>query len=115
LRIAGRAANRRHVSGVNFGASLRRCDLRLPLTHDHHRVAVRADLNAEHTVMMGGMNGYIRSVNFRFGLAILRNRVVRQALAQLNLNIFLGKSCDVGLRVRSQAESIGKIELQFGA
>src|SRR5215472_9379826 len=41
LRGIGVSADSRHFAAANFGAALRRRDLRLTLPHDHDRVAIR--------------------------------------------------------------------------
>ncbi len=56
LRGISVAAHRGHLSAVNFGAALRRGNLRLALAHDHDRVAIRTHFDAEHAIMMRGMH-----------------------------------------------------------
>jgi len=109
----GVAAHGRHFSAADFGAALRRGNLRFALAHDHGGVAIRPHFDAEHSIVMRGMDGHVRGIDLRLGFAVFRNREVQDALAQLNLNVFLRQVRDVDLGVRAQAKNIGEVELQF--
>jgi hypothetical protein len=115
LRLIRISANGRHLSSSNFRASLRRCNLRFTLAHDHNRVAVGMHFDSEYSVVMRWMNRHVRRVDLRFGFAVLRYRITGKALADLDLNVLLREVGDVRLRVRSQSESVGIVELQFRA
>ena len=91
LRLIGVAANGRHVASVNFAAALRGCNLNFPLTHNDNRVAIWTDFNPEYSVMMRGMNGYVRSVDLRLSLAVLGNGVIHNSLAKLNLDVLVSE------------------------
>ena len=115
LRRLGIAAHRSHISGVDLGAALGGSDLRFALAHDHDRVAVAAHFNPEHAIVMRRMDRHVRSVDFRLGFTIFRDRVVGDALAQLNLDILFREVRDIRFAVRSEAKGISEIELQLSA
>src|SRR5450631_253334 len=114
LRGIGVAPHGRHVSSTELGAALRSGDLRFALANDHDGVAIRPHFDAENAIMMRGMDRYVGGIDLGLSFAVFRDREVRDALAQLNLNVFLRKVRDVGLGVRSQAKYVGEVELQLG-
>ena len=109
------AAHGSHISRVHFGAALLGGNLRLARAHDHDRVSIGPHFDAEHAIMMRGMNGYVRGIDLGFGFTVFGNAEVGDALRQLNLNISFCQVRHIGLRVRTQAKNIGKVELQFCA
>jgi hypothetical protein len=97
LRIRGGPAHRNHVASADFSAALLGGDLRLAVAGDDYRVAVRSHLNAEAAILMGGMDGDVRRINLRLGLATLKNDVGSDTLFQLHLNLIFRKGGDVRL------------------
>src|ERR1700678_1531602 len=61
------------------------------------------------------MNSHVGSVDLRLRLALSKYGVVRHPLRHLNLNIFVREVRDVSLRVWSQTQNVGVIELHLGA
>jgi len=90
LRRLGVASNGRHFSRMNFGAALWSGNLRFARAHDHQRIAIGAHFYAENTVVMCGMDGYVRCIDFGLGFAVFRNAEISKALGQLKLNCSLG-------------------------
>jgi hypothetical protein len=111
LRRIGIATDGRHFSAAHFRAALRGRNLGLSLAHNHERVAIGLNFNAKNTIVMRRMDRDIRRVNLGLGLTVSRDCVVDQALRKLNLDIFLRQVGDVDRRVRTEADSVGEIEL----
>ncbi len=63
---------------------------------------------------MRRMHRDVRRIDFWLSLALIKDRVVGQALSKLNLDVLLGKVRDVGLRIRSQAKNVGEVKLHLG-
>ena len=73
--------NLKLVAGMNFGATLRRSDLRFALPNRNYRVAIRTNLNSKYTVVMRGMDRNIRSIDLRLRFTVFGDRIVCDALA----------------------------------
>src|SRR3982074_1021412 len=65
--------------------------------------------------MMRRMYRHVRSVDLRLGLTVFEDGIVRDPLRQLNLNIALREVHNIRLRVVSETNNVGEIELQLSA
>jgi hypothetical protein len=115
LRGATIAAHGSHISCAKLCASVWSRNLGLALPHDDDRVPVRMHFDAKDSVMMRGVNRNVRSINLRLCFAVFGDNVIRNALAQLHLNLFVREFDDVDLCVRSQAKRVGEVQLQLSA
>src|SRR5580658_3219992 len=114
LRIGAGTAHRRHVTLLDVGNTLRRRDLRLSFAHDDDAVPVGPHFDAEHAIHVRRVNCNVRGIDLRLSFTLAEHGIISQALPDLNLDVFLRKVSNVRLRIRSQAENVGVIELNLG-
>src|ERR1700693_1318144 len=114
-RIGAGSAHRCHVTLLDVSDALRGSQLRFTFAHDDYRVAIGPHFNAVHSILVRRMQSNVRSVDLRLCLTFAKHRVIDQPLPNLHLNVSLGKIREGGLRVRTQAKNVGKIELHLSA
>jgi hypothetical protein len=83
--------------------------------NQHLGVIVGSHKNAKARFAPLGANGNVRRVDFGIRIAVLVDGVVRHSVPKLNLNLRARELRNIGLRVLSQAQHVGIVELKFGA
>jgi hypothetical protein len=115
LSFLSASTNRRHLALLHFGDALRRGNLSLTFAYDDNRVPIGPHFHADNYILVRGMNSDVRSVDLRLGFTLVEDAVIGEPLRQLNLDVIVSESRNIGLRVRPQAKNIGEVELHFGA
>src|SRR6266496_376684 len=103
------------LSGADPSPPLRRGNLGLAPAHHNVRFAVGNNQDSIASVPSAGVDRGIRGVEFDGGFAVPQNGISREALAQLDLNVFLGECPEIGLAVLGKPQNIGVVELHLGA
>jgi hypothetical protein len=112
-RIRSRSPHRSHIARFNIGNSLRRGNLRLALAHNDDAVAIRPHFDAEHSILVRGMNPHVRRIDLRLRLALAKHGIIRNALRHLHLNELLGEVRKIHLGIRPQPQNIRIVKLHL--
>src|ERR1019366_8712186 len=115
LRLIARALHGDELAFPHSRAALRSRNFYFASADQHFGVIVGSNQNSKAGFAAIGTNGNIGRIDFRVRVAVLVHGVVRHSASKLNLDLRAGERCDIGLRMLSEAEHVGIVELNFGA
>jgi hypothetical protein len=115
LLVGAAALNRDELILSYARATLRSSDFDLAFADENFGVIVSSYKNSKAGFAALGANGDVRSIDLGIGIAVFEDGVIRHAVAKLNLNLRMGELHKVGLRMLSEAQHVGVIQLKLGS
>jgi len=114
LLIAG-ALHRDELARSHARAALRSRNFYFASADEDFGVIVGSNQNSKAGFASLGANGNVGRIDLCVRIAVLVHGVVRHAVSKLNLDLRARELRDVGLRMLSQAEHVGIVELKLSA
>src|SRR5208283_3024099 len=115
LRLIANALNSNELALSHSRATLRSSNFDFASANQHFGVIVGSHKNSKARFAPLGANGNVGCIDFGIRIAVLVDGVVRHSVPKLNLNLRARELRNIGLRMLSQAQHVGIVELKFGA
>jgi hypothetical protein len=109
-----RAADVNDLASFHGDTALRGRNLGLAFADGELRLRVGVDLDAVDPFTQR-KHGHVGGVNFHIRFRAFEYRIVDDPARHLDLNMLLGKGCDLDVGILVQAQNVGEVKLDFSA